>query len=116
MFAAALSVVTGVIWLITGHVVLPLLYIAGGFLAFALVAPGVLFPLNRLWGWFAGKLAHLNNHLLLGLVYLLAIIPAGTIMKLFGRDPMYRRLEAGTSSYFVPVGRHTDAETLRDLF
>ena len=116
MFAVALTVITGVVWLIAGQVVETLLYIAGGFLVFALVAPAVLFPLNRLWGWFAHKLGTVNNHLLLGLVYGLAIIPAGLIMKLFRRDPMHRRLGAEAGSYFVPVGRHTNAETLRDLF
>ena len=37
-------------------------------------------------------------------------------MRLIGRDLMQRRIDREASSYFIPVSRQTDAETLHDIF
>ena len=76
----------------------------------------MLLPLNRLWAVFAHRLGHVNNYLLLGLFFYVFIVPAGLILRLLGRDPMCRGFDAKAPTYWTPVTRRTDAETLRDMF
>ena len=90
--------------------------LAAFFLATALAAPGLLLPLNRLWTRLAHLLGWLSNHLLLGLFFFLLIWPLGLIIRLAGHDPMSRKLEPGSGSYWRPVGRQANAETFEDMF
>ncbi len=114
--AAALAVFSGIGWLAFDARLYWLMAVAAAFLALALAFPWVLMPINRLWSTLGHGLGWVNNHLLLGLFYFLFMVPLGLFMRLFGRDPMHRRLEPGTESYFTPISPRTDAETLRDMF
>lgn len=89
--------------------------VAGLFLLLALLAPGVLLPLNRLWGVIASRLGVASNYIVLGLFFFLIVTPVGAVMRLFGWDPMGRRL-AREGSYWTGIGRHTDRETVKDMF
>lgn len=90
--------------------------LAGAFLAAAVAFPGVLLPLNRLWGGFAWRLGQINNFLLLALFFYLLVLPAGLIIRLLGQDPMPRAPDRNAKSYWSPVRRQADAETFRDMF
>ena len=114
-FAAVFLIVFLVGWWGFGARLYWATWIAAVFAALALFAPGVLLPLNRLWGWFAFRLGHANNYLVLGIFLYLVITPLGLVMRLFGCDPLARRLER-RGSYWTPVTRRTDAETLNDMF
>ena len=85
------------------------------FLIVALVCPGVLLPLNRLWGYLAGRLSRVSNYALLGTLLYLLITPMGLVMRAFGWDAMTRRLTR-EGTYWSPVQRDTDASTLNDMF
>lgn len=89
--------------------------LAGFFLLLALLAPGSLLPLNRLWSAIAARLGVVSNYLLLGIFFFLIVTPVGVVMGLFGWDPMGRRL-TGEGSYWTGIPRHTDRETVRDMF
>ena len=91
------------------------LWIAGLFVALALTAPGILLPANRLWGWVADRLARASNYLILGAFLYLFVTPIGLVMRLCGKDPMARRLQR-SGSYWTPVERGTNADTLTDMF
>ena len=86
------------------------------FLGFALLAPGILLPLNRLWGVFAARLGVVNNYLILGLFFYAVVTPFGLIMRAFGWDPLGRTAGLGTTSYWSAVKRGTDRDTLKDMF
>ncbi len=86
------------------------------FAALALTAPGLLLPLNRLWGVFARRLGHANNYVLLGLFLYALLFPMGLIMRTLGGDPMRRKLELEAESYWTHVERGTTAETFKDMF
>ena len=66
----------------------------------ALVAPGRLGPVYRLWMRFAEVLGWINTRIILGLVFFLIILPVGLLMRLFN-DPMRRTTDADTLSYRV---------------
>lgn len=116
VFALALVVLSGFLWLIFGELFRGLLIAAAIFAIFALVAPGVLLPFNRIWMVFAGRLGAANNFLILGVVYLLAILPVGLFMRIIGRDLMHRKIDRNAKSYLTPVGRQTNSDTMRDIF
>jgi len=86
------------------------------FVLIALFAPGVLMPLNRLWLILASWLSQINNIVLLGVFFFLAILPTGLTMRIFGYDPMGKRRKKTNNSYWTQIDRHTDTETLKDLF
>ena len=116
VFAIALAVLAGILWLIFDVLFQGLLIATAVFAILSLLAPGLLLPVNRIWTVFAGRLGGLNNYLILGIVYVLVIVPVGLFMRLMGRDLMKRKIEPDAKSYLVPVSRQTDAETMRDIF
>lgn len=66
-----------------------------------LIAPRLLAPIHRGWMKFGHIMGFINSRLILGLMFYLMITPTGAFMRLFGWDPMRRRLGVGTS-YRVP--------------
>ena len=89
---------------------------AAFFLAAAVVVPGLLLPLNRLWRGFAQRLGKVNNFVVLGLFYYLLMLPLGIIIRLLGRDTMSRRRRRGEKSYWSPVKRDATPDNFSDMF
>lgn len=75
--------------------------IAALFLLVALAAPKWLAPLNRLWMAFGLLLGMIISPIMLFLVYVVAVVPTGLIMRLRGKDPLRRRFEPEAASYWV---------------
>lgn len=103
----ALLAVLGV-W--RGHTILPavlgaLVVALGGI---ALVAPGVLAPVQRAWMVGAHALGWFNTRVLLGLVYFVVMTPTGIVMRLVGRDPLNRRLR-DRPSYWIRRNKSPDS-------
>ena len=66
------------------------------------ISPIILRPLFNAWLKFAHVLGRFNSEVLLTLVFLLAFIPTGFILRLLGKDPMKRKLKE-QESYWEPV-------------
>jgi hypothetical protein len=92
------------------------LWVALGFFVLALSIPGLLLPINRIWATFSGRISHVNNYLLLGIFFGLIMFPAGITLRLVGYDPMKRKLNENTPSHWVKIDRHTNEQTLKDMF
>ncbi len=71
-------------------------------LAVAVLRPGLLAPLNRLWFEFGLLLHKMISPLVLGLVYLTRVVPIGLAMRLLGKDPLRCRFEPESRSYWIP--------------
>ena len=115
-FAALFAIIGLVGWLVFDARLTWAPVVSSVFLLVALAAPGILLPLNRLWARFAHRLGLFNNALLLGLFFFLFILPLGLIIRLFGKDPMVRTFDGEAETYWTPVGRQCDRETLADMF
>ncbi len=115
-FAVVFTIITAVSWGFFETRQTWTIVAAAAFLGIALAAPWILLPLNRLWAAFAFQLGRFNNFLLLSLFFFLFIFSAGIIIRLFGRDFMCRKLDPDAESYWTPVTRKTNAETLQDMF
>ena len=75
--------------------------VAAVFLLTALAAPKWLAPLNRVWMAFGLLLGRIVSPIMLFLVYVVAVVPTGLIMRLRGKDPLQRRFEPEAASYWV---------------
>lgn len=71
------------------------------FLVAALVVPNVLAPLNRVWARIGAALHLVTSPVILGLMYAVAIVPVGLLMRWRGYDPMQRRFDPSLSSYWI---------------
>jgi len=71
------------------------------FLVLALAIPRSLAPLNRLWMAFGLLLGRIISPIMLFLVYCIAVVPTGLIMRLTGKDPLHRRFDRKATSYWV---------------
>ena len=82
-----------------------------------LLTPERLTPLNRLWMRFGELLNRIVSPLVLGLMYVVLIVPVGFVMKLAGRDSMQRKLDRQADSYWqLREASGTDPESFRDQY
>lgn len=75
--------------------------------------PASLAPLNYAWSKIGLLLHKITNPLFLGAMYLIAIVPTGILMKLFGIDPMSRRIGRGHNYWVRKTRERSTRETLK---
>ena len=66
----------------------------------ALLFPRVLTPLNAAWVKFGLFMHKIVNPILMGLIFFLTVLPTGLMLKLFGKDPMRRKLDVNATTYW----------------
>ena len=66
----------------------------------AILYPSVLTPLNAAWVKFGLFIHKIVNPILIGLIFFLTVLPTGLMLKLFGKDPMRRKLDANATTYW----------------
>jgi hypothetical protein len=115
-FAGVFACIAVIGWWVSGSLLVWAVLAGGGFAGLAIVAPGALMPLHRLWGWLAPHIASVTNAMMIGLVFYLFISPLGMFMRLFGRDALCREIDRTSGSYWSPVQKHADDESFRDQF
>ncbi len=104
-FGIVITILFGVIgcWplLKDGPVRLWALAVAAIFLIPAIFMPRSLAPLNRLWMAFGLLLGRVISPIMLFIVYCIAVVPTGLILRLCGKDPLHRRFDPDAKSYWV---------------
>ncbi len=89
---------------------------AAAALAAALLRPGLLGPATRAW-LFLGRLLHrVSSPVAMGIVFFLVVTPLALVMRLTGKDPMRRRFEPETSSYWIRRDPAPQPDTMRNQF
>lgn len=91
--------------------------IACGLIVLALVLPRALTPVA--WAWLGlGHILHfVVSPVVLGLIYLVAVIPTGLYVRLTGKDPLRLKRDPDAKSYWIerdPPG--PDPKTLPQQF
>ena len=71
-------------------------------LVVGLLAPATLGPLNRAWTKLGLLLFKIVNPIVLGLIFLVTIIPIGLALRAFGKDPLRLRFDRDDQSYWIP--------------
>jgi hypothetical protein len=80
----------------------PYLFGAGGaLLVLGLIAVPLLRPVYVGWMKFAQILGWFNTRLILGVFFYLVMTPAGLLMRLFGKDPLNRKIDRQAKSYWI---------------
>ncbi len=74
---------------------------AGGFVFAALITPNILRPLNLIWFKFGLLLHKIVNPVIMGLLFVVTIVPMALIFRLIGKDPLNRKLDPEASSYWI---------------
>lgn len=77
------------------------LLIASIFLLTAIIVPHILQPLNLLWFKFGLLLGRIINPVVMFLIYVIAILPIGLILRLFGKDLLLRKFNSSQPSYWI---------------
>ena len=67
-----------------------------------LARPGLIRPVYMLWMCVSFPIGWTISHALIGLVFYGLLFPIGFAMRLFGYDPMARRLDRSAKSYWTP--------------
>ena len=67
-----------------------------------LIAPAILAPLNRGWTKLGLLLFKIVNPIVLGLIFLVTIMPIGLIMRATGKDLMRLKFDKDARSYWIP--------------
>lgn len=80
---------------------LPFLVAAALFLAFALVRPAALSPLNFLWTRLGLLLGRIADPIVTGLIFFLIVTPAAILLRILGKDPLARRPDPAAPSYWI---------------
>jgi hypothetical protein len=79
----------------------------------ALICPAALRYLHRGWTRLGLALGWVNTRIILTLLFAITIVPAGLMMRLFGRDRMARKLDPDCASYRVPSRQRPDKDMER---
>lgn len=116
VFAAVFAII-GLYPLLRGDVRWWALVVAALFLLVALVRPETLHPLNRLWFRFGLLLNRIVSPIIMGLVFVLAVVPTGLIMRLRNRDLLRQRFDPDARSYWIEVDEDLRAKSsMRNQF
>ena len=114
---AAVFAIIGLYPLLRGDVRWWALVVAALFLLVALVRPETLHPLNRLWFRFGLLLNRIVSPIIMGLVFVLAVVPTGLIMRLRNRDLLRQRFDPDARSYWIEVDEDLRAKSsMRNQF
>jgi len=79
--------------------------VAGVLSGLALLSPNGLRPIYHGWMFMALILGWINTRILLGIVFFLIITPMGSIMRLFGNNPMIKKPSQSDSYRHATVQR-----------
>jgi hypothetical protein len=93
------------------------LALAGVFLVVALLQPGWLRPLNRVWTTLGLLLGRVVSPVVTGLLFFLVVTPIGLLFRLLKKDPLRLASSSGTETYWIerkPPGPVPD--TMRNQF
>jgi len=116
LIAAVLALVAGMQWA-RGSYFSAWLVAAALFLTVAIAIPRLLLPLKRAWLKLGYALHVVISPIVLGMLYLLSIVPVGLLVRVFGKDLLSLRRDAVASSYWIrrePSG--LSADSLRNQF
>jgi hypothetical protein len=92
------------------------LALAVGFLTVAAFAPGTLWPLNRAWAWVGRALNRVVSPLLILVLFYGVVTPVGLAMRAVGKDPLRRRRDPHSSSYWIDCREESKTSDMRRQF
>lgn len=94
--------VVGLVWLFWKGSQSGYYWIAAGIaLALCRSVPPLFRGIYRVWISLSVILGYFISRILLTIIFFVVIIPTGFLMRLFGKDPMDRKLEPAAETYWI---------------
>ena len=81
------------------------------FLLFYLAVPASRRPVYLGWSYLTFPLGWLISHLVLALVFYLVLTPVGLLLRMFGRDPLERKIDRQSRTYWTSHRPKEDTES-----
>ena len=75
--------------------------LAVGLFLISIAYPKALAPANKIWTQFGLLLHRIVNPVVLGLIFLLTVVPTGLIFRLLGKDPLRLKLDHEAKTYWI---------------
>ncbi len=66
-----------------------------------IIFPRILRPLNIAWFKFGMWISRFTTPVFMALVFILAVVPTGLLLRLFGKDPMRRKIDNAADTYWL---------------
>jgi hypothetical protein len=117
VFTAVFTIIGVWPWWKTGGFHEWALVTAAVFLAVTFTVPRALAPLQWIWMRFGALLHGVMNPVFLGLMFFVAVVPTGLIMRALGKRPLKLAFDKNTTSYWInrePPG--PAPETMKNQF
>jgi len=92
------------------------LVVAGLFFGAAIFSPRMLSVPNRLWFRFGLLLGKVLTPIIIGALFLAAILPVAIVLRLFRKDIIRLRSDPSLKSYWISKPSALTAESLNDQF
>ena len=88
--------------------------VASTFLFFGLLVPSALYFPNKIWYKFSLFLGSTISKIIMLLIYFLAVVPTGLVIKILNKDLLKLKFEKNINTYWL---KKNDSEsTLKDQF
>lgn len=117
VMTAAFSLLTGINFWSAGQVWPWMGALSMVFLAVTLAAPRLLKPLNWVWFRFGLLLHAITNPIVMGVLFFVAVVPTGLIMRALGSNLLHLHREPDTDSYWIiREPRGPSPESMKDQF
>ncbi|HDL16464.1 MAG TPA: hypothetical protein ENH27_01325 [Rhizobiales bacterium] len=114
VFAGVSAILGAVFWRDTG-VLAVCAGLSAGFLLVSLTAPALLRPLNLVWFRFSLLLSRIVNPIILGLMFVIAIVPFGLVMRAW-HDPLRRKRTKGSTYWIERTGKSSKSDSMTNQF
>lgn len=83
-------------------------------LVISLRKPSLLFKLNLWWFRFGLFLGSIFAPIVMGVIYILIVVPTGLALRLFKKDPLNIKIDKNVKSYWI--SRKKPPESMKDQF
>lgn len=89
-----------------------MLYVSLGVLLAGIISDALTAHIHKFWFWIADKLGFVMSKVILGLTFLLVLLPVGALSRLFRKDIMM--LKKRKDSYYRKRNHVYEAQDMRD--
>jgi len=89
---------------------------SGAFLLLALIYPPTLFPLYWIWMKVGDGLNWINSKIILGIIFYCLFTPIGIVLRIFKKDPLEKKIEFSSLSYWEERKPISDHESMKYQF
>lgn len=87
------------------------------FIGAAYLIPSLLAMPNRLWFRFGLLLNKIMSPIIMGLIFVLTVIPTGFVMRAMGKDPLRKKMDPDAESYWIrPDAAQQQSSSMKNQF